>query len=56
MDYYATRSRAMQDVAQMLEKELSRKRIYYAIGINYGFSKRICDEMIDTITNGVEDG
>lgn len=56
MDYYKARSRALQDVAQMMEKNTPVKKIYFVIGINYGFSPKACDDMIKVVEDNISNG
>jgi hypothetical protein len=52
LDYYRAKARAIQDIAGLLNKKTSVKKIYYIIGVNYGFGTRAIDEMIGIIKEG----
>lgn len=49
MNYYTARARALQEIGEKLEKGTSRKKIYYFIGIRYGFSPDTVDQMCEII-------
>lgn len=56
MSYYVSRSKALQDIAEMLQKGKPRKKIYYVIGVTYGFGPKAIDQMIKIIEENAEDG
>ena len=49
MDYYEKRARAVQHIAEMVDKDTPVKKMEYAVAVTYGFSSKFLNETIELI-------
>jgi len=51
MNYYKSKSLAIQDILELLEKKTPKNKLYYLMMVKYGFSDKITDKLINIIKN-----
>ena len=49
MDYYERRSRALRTIAELLKKKATKRKIYLAIGVEFGLGPKCIDTMIEIV-------